>query len=62
MAHSSSANFARKSAMTNPASVHTRLGLPIRSRIILAAGEFTPGDGMRMAAWAFGILKYVASG
>ena len=48
--------------MTNPASVHTRLGLPIRSRIILAAGEFTPGDGMRMAAWAFGILKYVASG
>ena len=48
--------------MSISASAHTRLGLPLHSRIILAAGEFTPSDGMRMAAWAFGTLKYVAPG
>ena len=37
-----------------------RLGLPPEAHILLAAGDFTPGDGMRMAVWAFDVLKYVA--
>ncbi len=42
--------------MTQPG----RLGLPPDAQILMAAGDFTPGDGMRMAVWAFAVLKYVA--
>ncbi len=37
-----------------------RLGLPATARILMAAGDYAPGDGMRMAVWAFDVLKYVA--
>ena len=37
-----------------------RLGLPGDALILLAAGDFTPGDGLRMAVWAFDVLKYAA--
>ncbi len=37
-----------------------RFGLPADAEILMAAGEFTPGDGMRMAVWAFAVLKYAA--
>ena len=42
--------------MTN----HGRFGLPPEAQILMAAGDFIPGDGMRMAVWAFAVLKYVA--
>ena len=42
--------------MTSP----SRLGLPADSQILMCAGEFVPGDGMKLAIWAFDILKYVA--
>ena len=42
--------------MTNP----SRLGLPADSQILMCAGEFVPGDGMKLAVWAFAVLKYVA--
>jgi len=42
--------------MTSP----SRLGLPADSQILMCAGEFTPGDGMKLAIWAFDILKYVS--
>ena len=42
--------------MTSP----SRLGLPVESQILMCAGEFIPGDGMKLAIWAFDILKYVA--
>ncbi len=41
--------------MTHPG----RLGLPPEAQILMVAGDFTPGDGMRMAVWAFDVLKYV---
>ena len=43
--------------MTLPA---TRLGLPADAQIVMAAGDYLPGDGMRLAVWAFHVLKYVA--
>ncbi len=45
--------------MTDP-DIRERLGLSAESRILMAAGDYTPGDGMRMAVWAFDVLKYVA--
>lgn len=43
--------------MTTPAA---RLGLPADAQILMAAGEYLPGDGSRQAVWAFHVLKYVA--
>ncbi len=43
--------------MTTPAA---RLGLPADAQIVMVAGDYLPGDGMRLAVWAFHVLKYVA--
>ena len=42
--------------------IRVRLGLTAESLILMAAGDYTPGDGMRTAVWAFDVLKYVAPG
>ncbi len=43
--------------MTTPAA---RLGLPGDAQIVMATGDYLPGDGIRLAVWAFDVLKYVA--
>ena len=40
--------------------IRERLALSPDTRLLMAAGEYTPGDGMRMAVWAFDVLKHVA--
>ena len=46
--------------MSEPVSLRERMGLPSSARILMAAGDYAPGDGMRMAVWAFDVLKYAA--
>jgi glycosyltransferase involved in cell wall biosynthesis len=46
--------------MTKTAGLRSRLNSPPASRILMAAGDYVIGDGMRMAVWAFDVLKYVA--
>ena len=41
-------------------SLRVRCGLPPEARVLMAAGDYLRGDGMRMAVWAFDVLKYVA--
>jgi glycosyltransferase involved in cell wall biosynthesis len=43
--------------MTTPA---TRFGLPADAQIVMAAGDYLPGDGLRLSVWAFDVLKYLA--
>ena len=46
--------------MSEAIGLRERLGFPATARILMAAGDYTPGDGMRMAVWAFDVLKYAA--
>jgi glycosyltransferase involved in cell wall biosynthesis len=46
--------------MIESASIRPRLGLPSGTPLLMAAGDYAPGDGMSMAVWAYDILKYVA--
>jgi hypothetical protein len=46
--------------MTRTDDLRTRLNLPPDSCILMAAGDYALADGMRLAVWAFDVLKYVA--